>query len=306
LETPLAETPTPDVTLEPTPTALGGGEAQVAFASNRTGQMQIWVINSDGKGMRQVTSMKDGACQPAWSPDGQRLVFISPCISKDLTYPGSSMYLINLDGSGLTPLPASPEGDFDPAWSPDGNKLAFTSLRTGKAAVHVIDLATLDTKKLSDSNYEERQPSWSPISRQLAFIRQIVWGQVWIMSDNGDQLNQFSISGDYNNYYPVWAWDGSVIFFNQTANNSNVPWLVGMRFEDRKTSREFRVPPISSADTGPVGKVSLSPDGFWFAYEGWPDGTNHDIYIMTLNGANRTRLTTDPAFDFGAAWRPVQ
>lgn len=301
----LDETPSPEVTISPTPTALGGGLAQIAFASDRTGNFQIWTINSDGKGLKQITSMRDGACQPAWSPDGMRLAFISPCISKDVEYPGSSIYLIDVDGSNLTPLPASPQGDFDPAWSSDGKHLAFTSLRSGKAAIFTMSLDNLDIKQLSTSNYEERQPSWSPISRQIAFIRSVVFGQVWIMSDNGDQINQFSISGDYNNYNPIWAWDGSVIFFNQTANNSNVPWLMGMRFEDRKTSKEFRVPAQSAVSIGPIGKVSLSPDGFWFAFEGWPDGTNHDIYIMTLNGANRTRLTTDSSFDFGAAWRPV-
>jgi Tol biopolymer transport system component len=43
-----------------------------------------------------------------------------------------------------------------------------------------------------------------------------------------------------------------------------------------------------------------------FAYESWPDGENHDIYIMNINGSNQQRLTTDPGMDFGAAWRPIQ
>jgi len=53
-----------------------------------------------------------------------------------------------------------------------------------------------------------------------------------------------------------------------------------------------------------VAQVSISPDGNWLAFESWPDGSNHDIYIMTINGANWVRLTTDKDFDFGAAWRP--
>ena len=299
------ETPTPEVVFTPTPTALGGGPAQIAFVSDRAGNFQIWMVNSDGKGLKQITNMRDGACQPAWSPDGMRLAFISPCISKEQTYLGSSIYLIDVDGSNLTPLPSSPEGDFDPAWSSDGKFLAFTSLRTGRPSIYTMNLETLDIKRLSSSNYDERQPVWSPMSRQLAFIRTKVFGQVWLMSDSGDQLNQFSVSGDFHNFFPLWSWDGSVIFYNQTASNSNVPWLMGMRYEDRKTSQEFRVPARGSSDIGPIGKVSLSPDGFWFAFESWPDGYNHDIYMMTVNGANRIRVTTDTSFDFGAAWRPV-
>ncbi len=54
-----------------------------------------------------------------------------------------------------------------------------------------------------------------------------------------------------------------------------------------------------------MAQVNVSPDGNWIVFESWPDGTNHDIYMMTINGANRIRLTTDKDFDFGAAWRPA-
>jgi Tol biopolymer transport system component len=64
-------------------TAIGGGAGEIAFASNRTGTYQIWLMNSDGTNQRQVTNLKEGACQPAWSPDGQRLVFVSPCDGKN-------------------------------------------------------------------------------------------------------------------------------------------------------------------------------------------------------------------------------
>jgi Tol biopolymer transport system component len=48
----------------------------------------------------------------------------------------------------------------------------------------------------------------------------------------------------------------------------------------------------------------ISPDGKWIMYESWPDGRNHDIYIVDIDGNNRTRLTTDPGFDFSPAWKP--
>jgi hypothetical protein len=61
------------------PTPMGGGIGQVAFASTRAGLPQIFLANVDGTGVKQLTTMTDGACQPSWSPDGQRLVFTSPC-----------------------------------------------------------------------------------------------------------------------------------------------------------------------------------------------------------------------------------
>jgi len=78
-----------------------------------------------------------------------------------------------------------------------------------------------------------------------------------------------------------------------------------MRYEDRNSSQTTRIPTRGQPDVGPVAQVNVSPDGNWIVFESWPDGTNHDIYMMTINGANRIRLTTDKDFDFGAAWRPA-
>lgn len=297
-------TVTPTVTPSPTPTPLGGGLSEIAFASKRTGMMQIWTISGSGTNLRQITNMQDGACQPAWSPDGLRLAFTSPCLNKREIYEGSSIYIVDTQGNNLVPLPASPEGDFDPAWSPDGKKIAFTSLRTGRASIFVIDLETLAAKEISQSRFSDLQPSWSPNSRQISFVRKIVHGQIWIMDEEGNSQDRFSPSGEFNNSSPIWSRDGEVIFYNQMVGGSRIPGLVGMRYEDRQNYREFKIPASAEVEIGPVGSVSVSPDGYWLAFEGWPDGTNHDIYLMTLNGANITRLTTDPAFEFAPAWRP--
>ncbi|MGB9799851.1 MAG: protein kinase domain-containing protein, partial [Thermanaerothrix sp.] len=138
--TPPFFTPSPEG-ITPSPTSFGvtetptssptpfGGSGEIAFASNRTGIMQIWLMNADGTNQRPITSLPDGACQPAWSPDGQRLAFISPCREKRNLYEGTKIYILDLADGGTPeplPLPPSPAADFDPAWSPDGRRIAFT------------------------------------------------------------------------------------------------------------------------------------------------------------------------------------
>lgn len=300
-----APTLEPQETLPPSPSPTPiGGTGQIAFASERTGVMQIWIVDVATKQLRQVTNMRDGACQPSWSPDGMRLAFISPCTAKKELFQGTGIFIINSDGTGQTPLPSSPEGDFDPAWSPDGKQLAFTSLRTGTPSIFTMDLSTQAVTELSQSTSSDFQPSWSPTSRQLAFVRKNVYNQIWIMSEDGSLQSQFSVSGPVNNFAPSWSIDGNVVFFSQAARDGGIPTLVGMRYEDRKTPREFRIPAGSTNDIGPVAGAVMSPDGFWIAFEGWPNGKNHDIYIMTANGANITRLTTDPGMEFGPVWWP--
>lgn len=290
---------------KPSPTPMGG-TGELAFASQRGGSLQIWVINSATKQLRQITNVLDGACQPTWSPDGKQIAFISPCSNKKEIYEGAGMFLINTDGSGLTPLPASPEGDFDPAWSPDGNHLAFTSLRTGRPSIFLMDMVTYGVNEISQSKFADLQPVWSPQSRQIAFVRKVVFGQIWVMSEDGAIQDSFSPPGTINNSYPVWSRDGAVIFYSQAPNDGeSAPSLVGMRYEDRKNAREFRIPAGTTSDIGPVVGANISPDGFWLAFESWPTGNNHDIFIMTANGANITRLTADAGLDFGPVWRPA-
>jgi serine/threonine protein kinase len=306
----LTPTPTtePEVTQQPTitptlgPTAVGGGSGEIAFASSVTGLPQIWMMNADGTANHQVTDMPEGACQPTWSPDGSRLAFISPCAFNQEIYPGASLFIINVDGTGLVPLPSLPGGDFDPAWSPDGSQIAFTSLRDyNRAQVYVINLSDNSFLSLSGNTVRDAQPSWSSDGQQIAFIstRRGPF-QVWTMSRDGSDPILFSRSGSLKNSHPVWSPDGRVIVFSQSEVLGGVPRLVAARFE----AGNFTESKITN-DATPMREASYSPDGFWLAFESWPDGTNHDIYLMTANGQGRQRLTSDPAFDFDPAWRPV-
>jgi len=299
-------TETPTVTPTPTATLLGGGASQIAFASDRSGVMQIWMMNADGSEQKQITGISGGACQPSWSPDGQQLAFISPCPKRQDIYETSAIYIIDLRTNDTIPLPSSPEGDFEPAWSPDGKRIAFTSLRTGKPTIFAIELATKRVQQLSTENrFPDRYPAWSPSGMQIAYMRQFSTWQIWFMSSDGGFHDQFSLSGNVNNLWPAWSSDGQVIYYSQTSIDVSVPWLVGMRYEDRKSAKEFRIPSLSAASPGPVAEVDPSPDNNWLAYLSFPDGKNFDIYVMKTNGSNPVRLTRDPGVDFGPAWRPL-
>ena len=296
-------TPTPTPTLTPSPTPLGGGSGQIAFASDRTGIPQIWVINSDGSNLHQVTNAQQGACQPSWSPDGAQIVFISPCDSHQEMYLGASLFIINADGSGMVPLPSIGGGDYDPDWSPDGKHIVFTSLREGgRPQIFLMNIADGSVERLSDSEKWDVQPSWSFDGNKIIFIstRQGPY-QVWTMNADGSEPQRFSLSGGKKNTYPALSPDGQLMVFTQNVEGS-IPRLYAARYPDG-AANEFLIYQESAGI--PMRNAAYSSDGFWLALESWPDGTNHDIYLMTPNGAELTRLTSDPALDFDPAWSPV-
>ena len=289
-----------------TAVSVGGGAGQLAFASSRSGIPQIYLVDLAVNGSTQVTNMPNGACQPSWSPDGMKLVFISPCKGMDDIYFNASLYFINVDGTGLTPIPAGPGGDFDPAWSPDGKSIAFTSLRTGQMeifSISVDDLSEVTQITKGAAKVESRQPTWSPDGSQLIYtVKRVGVYQIWMMNADGTDPLQIVRSGQaYNDYLPAWSPNGKLIVFSQRCATSFCnPYLMSTSATDRTVEQGKRI----QINVITIENVNYSPDGFYLAYEGVVEQNNVDIFYMTTAGGGRERITTDPELDFHPAWRP--
>jgi serine/threonine protein kinase/Tol biopolymer transport system component len=295
-------TPTPTNTLTPTATLQGGGYGEIAFVSNRSGVPQIYLMKADGNGLRQITNIADGACQPDWSPDGLRIVFTSPCLNREDTYPGAHLSIINADGSGLTPLPDSGAGDFDPAWSPDGIHIAFSSLREGIPQIYILNLTdnSVNHIVMDGTITEARQPAWSPSGMQIVYtVKRVGVLQIWVMSATGDGQAQLVRSGsEYYDFKPAWSPDGQMIVFTQSTGAVTIGWLMGIRYDQRETQTATRI------DRGnAIIDAAYSPDSQWLAFETNSDA-NYEIGVMRVDGSGRITITNDPALDFDPAWRP--
>jgi dipeptidyl aminopeptidase/acylaminoacyl peptidase len=167
------------------PPLSGTAVGEIAFVSDRSGVPQLYVSDVVGQTIVPVTNLPDGACQPAWSPDGLRLVFVSPCrvspVGRPLDIsegpaPDTALYIVNADGSGLVALPTAPGGDSEPAWSPEGQRIAFTSLRDGRPLIFVLDLIDQSVARLTEPGAvrSARQPAWSPFGNQIVFTKKRV------------------------------------------------------------------------------------------------------------------------------------
>lgn len=298
-------TPTTEVAAGPTPT--GGGQ-QVAYASNRSGTVQIWLSDFGGSDENavQLTDVSGGACQPNWSPDGSQLVFISPCDRNREEYPDAQLYLINADGTGLTQLP-SRAGDRDPVFSPDGTKIAFTSSRVnGRPQIHVLDLATNEVSNLSNSTSRDEQPTWSPDGRYMIYITYT--NQLWYKDLESGVIGKVSQSDDRDNGLPVWSPLGDrILFLQQSVVSASPPYFQLIYWDAAPSPTGNGLPEhkFVLAVVMAMRDPAYSPDGNWVAYSSNPDGVNHNIYAVNNAGAELTQITFDPALDFDPAWRPT-
>ena len=175
-------------------------QARIAFASDRDGNMEIYVMDADGGNPRRLTnSLFFDDRQPSWSPNGKRIAFVSE-------REGSrEIYVMDADGKNPQNLTHNPDDNEDPSWSPDGKHIAFASSRRGNWEIYVIDADGGNLRNLTNHDFlDEWDPSWSPDGTRIAFVttRGVNWEIYVIDTDGENQLNLTNHPDDDTD--PAW------------------------------------------------------------------------------------------------------
>lgn len=280
----------------------------------------LW-LTLDGNALQQITNIPGGACQPDWSPDGLKIVFVSPCQAEQNdtpdNYKDAKLYIINADGSGLTEITSLQNGSFDPAWSPDGNRIAFTSTTSGPAQIYVINLVDNVVTALTQSSTDvllpdwSRQPAWSPDGKLILYTghsRLTNALQIWLMSDLGQNMAPVINRGAaYWDFLPSWSPDGKTVLFNETNGHQALGWLMLFDTTNPQTAQAVHWRSGTVANHG-----SFSPDGLWLVYQS-VDTTcaschNFLIYVVRNASGNLPILVSgsgDTSENFDPDWRPT-
>ncbi|HSL43715.1 MAG TPA: DPP IV N-terminal domain-containing protein [Anaerolineales bacterium] len=127
--------------------------------------MDIGVASVLGGDLQLITSNPSNDYQPAWSPDGQTIAFVS---ERDDNH---HIYLMDSDGKNQRRLTKSNMTELEPAWSPDGTMIAFVSSEGMlRSNIYVVNSDGTDLHPLTSETvgYNEN-PVWSPDGTLIAF-----------------------------------------------------------------------------------------------------------------------------------------
>jgi Tol biopolymer transport system component/streptogramin lyase len=197
--------------------------SMLAFTSFQKGNDDdVFVVNSDGSGLRAVVESPFTEHRPQWSPDGTRIAFEQwPVRDRD---PGTAdIYTVGVGGGEASPLITSPGYDTGVAWSPDGSRLAFTSDQGGDEEIYVVSADGSGERQLTNlPEASATEPAWSPDGTRLSFVAHDgeQW-DVWVVNANGTGLLRLT-PRDRAEGPAVWAPDGSLLAFTASGVTSGI------------------------------------------------------------------------------------
>lgn len=142
----------PMVDSDATPSFSPDG-ARIAFTAYRSGGAAIWVMNADGSGARQLTTLGAyGDYFPTWSPDGRSIAF------QRIDFVSSAIGIVPAEGGAARLLPL-PGRAYSPAWAPDGDRIAVALDVGGDLDIAVVTPEGAQLRRIRRAGID-RNPAW--------------------------------------------------------------------------------------------------------------------------------------------------
>ncbi|MGZ8782397.1 MAG: S9 family peptidase [Gaiellaceae bacterium] len=241
-------------------------------------RQSIWVARTDGSDQPRRLTSGDNDAQPRWSPDGDRLAFVS---KRGDDKAKRQLYVLPMGGGEPLCLTELKDDVGEPVWSPDGRRIAF-SARVPDAAYEEEDDRKRAPRRFTRLLYKLDSVGWTGDRRRHLFV---------VAADGSSEATQIT-EGDYEDSHPAWTPDGDRIAFS-SARNEN--WDVELKGDVFLVSAEGGEPTRLTPNDGNYYAPSCSPDGKHLAVKWDPGGFDFprhtQIGVMGASGENFRILT---------------
>jgi|GEM_PF-3039688 len=262
-----------------TSTTMVAAPRPIVYQSVRNGpDSDLWSINRDGSGLKPLTSDGTNETEPALSPDGKRVAFVSDSDGDN------EIYVMNVDGSGRKQLTDDQVNDVSPAWSPDGKRLAWVSSLT-TPQIFVMDADGSDKLQITGQVGQTADPSWSPDGQRIAFTAFRTPLNPEIAVVDADGANFIFLTNDgAQDQRPSWGKNDRIAFESSRAANNFDVWEMqpnGTGLTRLTDSASYDGAPAWSDDAKDIAFVSNRL------------GNQSRIWTMSADGTNETAVTQD-------------
>lgn len=270
--------------------ALSPDGKRVAYQSNQVGTFHIYVMDSDGKNSKQISSGDVDDRHPAWSPDGNAIAVDSGSATR------REIWVIDIASQRRTQVTRTGLTATFPSWSPDGKRLAFyvynagtmdvwTTSRDGSGGVQMTrGLASENNNQCTFACHSVR---WSPDNTRIAFSDGDL-ARVLVMSAAQPGTPTVITPEGERNHFPVFLADGQVLYITEHLSIDKAWTDLWVQQPESTTQRDQIAEGILAQ-----GPFDFSADASELLFAS-PRSGNFEIYAVTLDAAGKAALATDP------------
>ncbi|MDT0583077.1 amidohydrolase family protein [Brumicola blandensis] len=305
---------------------------QVAFISDRDGLSNVWVMDTNGENLRQITKEKSNLIHsPKWSPDGEYIVVTKGIMSRR-SIPAGEIWLYHKSGgSGLAIKErvngkADQKNIADPAFSPDGRYIYFSRDITGGSTFSYnrdalqglfgivrYDRQTGEEETIISGTGGAVVPTPSPDGKYIAYVRRVKHQTALFLKElsTGDEIPLFlDLERDMQEGFGT---EGYFAYFDWTPDAKNIMFWTGGKFHTINVkSKELKTLELTIKTTVQYADalrfdVDVAPDNFDVKAIRWaqksPNGKSilfqalGKLYVKDIKSGKTKRLTRQDQHD---------
>lgn len=270
------------LTMEP-----GISLTRVVFARGDGERRDLYCVDYDGENLLRLTANRTLNLFPAWSPDGDRVAFMSYRDGQQ------GIYLLDTRTGGVSLVNETVGSNLAPAWHPDGRELLASLSKVGQHEIYRLGLGGEIIRRLTVSPSIEISPSWSPNGRDVVYTSDMTGSpQIYVMGSDGSARRRLTYEGRYNDAAD-WSPNGEQIVYACRERNTTQILLIGTHGENR---RELTGPAWHNCED-----PSWAPDGRHIVFTSDRTGV-FKLYVMDVRDGASRQLTFGDESDKTPDW----